>query len=56
MIERRTTSAGQVRYEVRIRALDGKGRSRTFRSKREAKDYEAAELAKRARGEWIDPR
>lgn len=56
MIERRTTSAGQVRYEVRIRALDGKERSRTFRSKREAKDYEAAELAKRARGEWIDPR
>jgi integrase len=56
LIERRTTSAGQVRYEVRIRALDGRERSRTFRSKREAKDYEAAELAKRARGEWIDPR
>jgi len=56
LIERRTTSAGQVRYEVRLRALDGKERSRTFRSKRGAKDYEAAELAKRARGEWIDPR
>ncbi len=56
MIERRTTSSGRVRYEVRLRAPDGRERSRTFRSKAEAKAYEAAELAKRARGEWIDPR
>ncbi len=56
MIERRTTSSGQVRYEVRLRAPDGRERSRTFRSKAEAKAYEAAEVAKRARGEWIDPR
>lgn len=48
MIERRTTSSGQVRYEVRLRAPDGRERSRTFRSKAEAKAYEAAELAKRA--------
>lgn len=56
MIERRTTKTGEARYEVRLRAPDGRERSRSFPSRREAKAYEAAELAKQARGEWTDPR
>jgi integrase len=56
VIERRTTRTGQVRYEVRLRAPDGRERSRSFPTKREAKAYEAAELARRTRGDWFDPR
>jgi excisionase family DNA binding protein len=56
VIERRTTRTGQVRYEVRLRAPDGRERSRSFATKREAKAYEAAELARRTRGDWFDPR
>jgi len=56
VIERRTTKTGKIRYEVRLRAPDGRERSRSFPSKREAKSYEAAELAKQARGDWTDPR
>jgi Phage integrase, N-terminal SAM-like domain len=56
VIERRRTKTGQVRYEVRLRAPDSRERSRSFSSRREAKAYEAAELAKQARGDWTDPR
>lgn len=56
MIERRTTASGDVRYEVRLRGPDGKERSRTFRTRSEARAFEASELAKRNRGDWIDRR
>ncbi|HUW01559.1 MAG TPA: site-specific integrase [Acidimicrobiales bacterium] len=56
MIERRETASGATRYDVRLRGPDGKERSRTFRTKQEAKAYETAEIARRNRGDWIDPR
>lgn len=56
MIKHRKTSTGAMRYDVRLRGPDGKERSRTFRTKQEAKAYENAEIAQRNRGEWIDPR
>ncbi len=56
MIEHRKTPTGAARYDVRLRGPDGKERSRTFRTKQEAKAYENAEIARRNRGEWIDPR
>lgn len=55
MIERRTTAKGDTRYDVRLRGPDGKERCRTFRTKQQAKAFEAAEVARRNRGDWIDP-
>jgi integrase len=55
MIERRKTKRG-ARYDVRLRTPDGDERCRTFATLREAKAYETAEITRRNRGEWIDPR
>ncbi len=54
-IERRTTSGGAVRYFVRLRRPDGSQYARSFKTKREAKQFQATELADRARGTWLDP-
>jgi integrase len=56
MIEKRQTQEGEVRYEVRLRGADGKERSRTFRTKREASRYERSQLTAIEQGLWIDPR
>jgi integrase len=56
MIEKRQTRDGEVRYEVRLRGADGKERSRTFRTKREAGRYERTQLTAIEQGLWIDPR
>ena len=55
MIERRTTRNG-LRYEVRLRGPDGKERSRSFRTRRDAERYEREQRAAFDRGNWIDPR
>lgn len=48
---------GRRVYDVRLRSLvDGRVYTRTFATKREAQDYEAAERTARNRGGWIDPR
>jgi integrase len=54
-IDKRTTPRGQTRYESRTRGPDGRERSRSFATKREALDYEATQRAARAKGTWIDP-
>jgi hypothetical protein len=54
-IERKDTARGHV-YEVRFRGPTGREVSRTFQTKREALDYEAAQRTAKARGAWIDPR
>jgi Phage integrase, N-terminal SAM-like domain len=56
MIEKRTTRSGEARYEVRVRGTDGKERSRTFRTKKEAERYQRAHHAAIDSGVWIDPR
>jgi integrase len=53
-ISSRTTKRGRV-YDVRLRTPDGRPYKRTFRTKKEAVDFEAAELARRGRGDWVDP-
>jgi len=55
MIERRVTRSG-ARYEVRLRGPDGKERSKTFRTRKEAERYERAERSAQDRGLWVDPR
>ena len=55
MIERRIASSGP-RYEVRLRGPDGKERSRSFRTRRDAERYEREQRAAFDRGNWIDPR
>jgi integrase len=54
-IERRTTKSG-VRYDVRLRSSGGRPYMRTFRTRREAGEFEAREIADRSRGAWLDPR
>ena len=56
MIDKRTTRSGEARYEVRVRGTDGKERSRTFRTKKEAERHERAHHAALDSGVWIDPR
>ncbi|MGH2927249.1 MAG: phage integrase central domain-containing protein, partial [Solirubrobacteraceae bacterium] len=55
MIERRPTKAGS-RYEVRLRGPDGKERSRSFRTRKDAERYEREQRAALDKGSWIDPR
>jgi hypothetical protein len=54
-IHARSTAKGKV-YDVRLRGPDGRDVSRTFRTKREATEYEANQRTAKTRGAWIDPR
>ena len=54
-IERRQVKRGVV-YDVRLRTPDGRQMSRTFRTRKEAENYEAQQLADLSRGGWVDPR
>ena len=54
-IHQRGTVKGRV-YDVRLRGPDGREVSRTFRTKREAVEHEAAQRTAKARGAWVDPR
>lgn len=56
MIDKRRTRDGEVRYEVRFRGTDGKERSRTFRTKKEAERYERSQQTAIEQGLWVDPR
>lgn len=56
MIDRRRTAHGNVRYEVRMRGGDGRERSRTFRTKKEAERYERSQHTALEQGLWVDPR
>lgn len=56
MIDKRRTRSGESRYEVRLRGADGKERSRTFRTKKEAERYERAQHTALDQGLWVDPR
>jgi hypothetical protein len=55
MIERRAVRTG-VRYEVRLRGPDGKERSGSFRTRKEAERHERSERPAVDRGTWVDPR
>ncbi len=55
MIAKRTTKAGDVRYDVRLRGPDGKERSKTFRTKKEAERYVRSQQTAIDAGTWIDP-
>ena len=55
MIDRRLTGNGEVRYEVRYRGVDGKERSKTFRTKKDAERHERQQQMAMERGLWIDP-
>jgi integrase len=55
-IERKRTTKGENRYEVRYRAPDGRERSRTFRNRRDAERFSVTVEADKSRGSWIDPR
>lgn len=55
-IDARKVAGGKTVYDVRLRDPDGRAYKRTFRTKREAEAFEAAERTDRARGAWIDPR
>lgn len=44
------------RYRARYQAPDGRWRSKTFDRKSDARRWLTSELAKLARGDWVDPR
>jgi integrase len=54
-IEPRPTAKG-ARYDVRMRAPDGRQYKRSFRTRKEAETFQARELADQSRGGWVDPR
>jgi integrase len=54
-IDKRTTSTGENRYDVRYRDPAGKPRKRTFRRLEDARGLVRTVEADMARGEWIDP-
>ena len=56
MIDKRRTQRGEVRYDARFRGPDGKERSRTFRTRKEAERYERAQHTAIDQGLWVDPR
>jgi integrase len=55
VIERKAVKNGP-RYEVRLRGPDGRERSRSFRTLRDAERYEREQRRALDRGDWIDPR
>jgi len=55
-IKARTLSSGRTVYDVRLRDPEGRAYKRTFRTKRDAEAFEAAQRTDRVRGAWIDPR
>lgn len=55
-IDKRKTSRGEWRYEVRYRAPNGKERTRTFRTRKLADDYLTTVRSDLLRGTWVDPR
>jgi integrase len=52
----RVTVRGEIRYDAVYRAPDGRERSRTFKTKREADQWRRAQLAALDRGSFFDPR
>ena len=55
-IHKRVLRSGQTRYDSKLRAPDGTQFSKSFRTKKEAVDYEATQRSARAQGEWFDPK
>jgi integrase len=54
-IEKRTTSDGQARYDVRYRDPTGRTRTKTFRRRKDADAYASTVEVNLHRGEWVDP-
>jgi len=55
-VRRRQTARKGVVWDVRLRDPDGRVYTRTFATKREALDFEAAQRTAKAKGTWTDPR
>ena len=55
-IVRRNIAAGDSRYDVRYRLPDGQVRTRTFRTRANAKRFVSTVEADMLRGAWVDPR
>jgi integrase len=55
MIGKRRTSDGEVRYDVRYRGANGRERSKTFRTRKDAERYERTQQTAIERGLWVDP-
>ena len=48
--------SGRPLYEVKLRTLDGRQYSRSFRTRKEAETFQVRERAARLQGIWVDPR
>ncbi len=56
MITTRTLKNGHARYDFRGRLTDGRVHNKTFRTRAEAKHYEARFIGDRASGFFLDPK
>ncbi len=56
IISRILKRTGKKVYNVRLRDPNSRVYTRTFRTKKEAEAFEAAEKAARAHGAWVDAR
>ena len=54
-VHRRKTKRA-VSYDARLRGPDGRGYTKTFKTRRDAEAYIAQEHVDRTRGAWVDPR
>lgn len=55
-IEKRKTGSGQDRFDVRYRGPDDKQRKKTFRTRRDARAFEAELAVQMRKGVWTDPK
>ncbi|MFN0088654.1 MAG: tyrosine-type recombinase/integrase [Acidimicrobiales bacterium] len=54
-VAKRITARGEVRWDARVRAPDGKERSRTFSTRKAAMAWERAQRSAKDAGTWLDP-
>jgi integrase len=55
-IDKRKNGSGQDRFDVRYRGPDGKQRSKTFRTRRDARAFESELAVQMRKGVWTDPK
>lgn len=54
-IQKRTTKTGKTRWLARYRDVNGRQRSKTFNTQREAKEWVADQTSALRQGRWVDP-
>ncbi len=54
-VDSRRLANGKTVYDVRLRTPDGRAYKRTFRTRRDAEQFEAGYRVARVSGGWVNP-